>query len=59
MDKTTYIRSGAQRWLFSSAHSVCQSIDPDFDHDNDNYPPTAESLDYIQPHYRVMERLTP
>jgi hypothetical protein len=28
-------------------------LDEDFDAENDNYRPTADTLDHIQPHYRV------
>jgi hypothetical protein len=37
---------------------VLSCVDPDFDNDNDTFPPTGECLDHIQPHYRVLEELT-
>jgi hypothetical protein len=47
------IHTSTPRWLYTGFDSHSELLDQDFDAENDNYRPTADTLDHIQPHYRV------
>jgi hypothetical protein len=49
------IRLGSRHWMFTLYNhaGLNEVLDQDFDAENDNYRPTADTLDHIQPHYRV------